>query len=370
MRVSLCLRQLPRVREKNITSGFLTAASPNHSPSTLFSPQSSRTQLKGSILSKDQRRSHLSIPVPYNTSFTAMALMPMAMYGLEVPAGDVAISARPDIPSAFRITMAAIDPSAEPEGDEAVVPRATLKVMRQSLLDDSDSDDEDSDSDFDQEQMERLLADEYSDDSDEDDEDVNGGPSDPAKTKKARIEKAKQSVKKMLEQDGLLMDVDADSEGDDDVPNGVNGIAKSAKALGKLPVSDEDEDEDSDEDMDDDVEVEEYVICTLDPNKVRPLTITDFYTLLTLHSSTSNHSTSPSARMRRSGSRSPAPTASSSLATTSSQPPTHSACSIPTAMMKRTTTLSLIWTRSMRSSLRTRKMNLFLMALTTLRIRA
>ena len=180
-----------------------------------------------------------------------MALMPMAMYGLEVPAGDVAISARPDVPSAFRITMAAIDPSAEPEGDEGAVPRATLKVIRQSLLDDED--------DFDQEQMEQLLAEEYSDDSDEDDDDeeVNGGPSDPAKSKKAKIQK-------LLQQDG--MDVDEDSDDDDDaLLNGINGTAKSAKALGKMPASDSDEDEDSDMD---DVEVEEYVICTLDPTKV------------------------------------------------------------------------------------------------------
>ena len=192
-----------------------------------------------------------------------MALMPMAMYGLEVPPGDVAMSARPDIPSAFRITMAAIDPSAEAEGEDGAVPRATLKVIRQSLLDDED-DDEDSDSDFDQEQMERLLAEEYSDESDDDDEEVNGGPSDPSKSKKARKEAAKADIKKMLEEDG--MDVDDDESEDEDVPNGVSGAAKSAKALGKLPASDEDEDEDSELD---EVFMEEYVICTLDPNKVR-----------------------------------------------------------------------------------------------------
>lgn len=196
-----------------------------------------------------------------------MALMPMAMYGLEVPAGDVAIPARPDIPSAFRITMAAIDPSAEPEGEEGVIPRATLKVIRQSLLDDEDDEYDDDDSDFDQEQMERLLAEEYSDDSDEDDEEVNGGPSDPSKSKKAKLAAAKRDIQKMIEEDGMEVDED-DSEDDDDVLNGINGFTKSAKALGKLPASDEDEDEDSD-DMSD-VEVEEYVICTLDPTKVSP----------------------------------------------------------------------------------------------------
>lgn len=184
-------------------------------------------------------------------------MLPMAMYGLEVPAGDVAISARPDIPSAFRITMAAIDPSAEPEGDEGAIPRATLKVIRQSLLDD-----EDEDSDFDQEEMERMLAEEYSDE-DDDDEDINGGPSDPAKSKKGKLAAAKRDVAKLLEEG---MDVD---DADDEKPNGVNGVAKSPKAKGKMPASVSDEDGDSEIDSDDEIdEIEEYVICTLDPNKV------------------------------------------------------------------------------------------------------
>lgn len=191
-----------------------------------------------------------------------MSMLPMAMYGLEVPSGDVAISARPDIPSAFRITMAAIDPSAEPEGDEGAIPRATLKVMRQSLLDDNDSED----SDFDQEQMERILAEDYSDESEDEDEDgLNGGPSDPEKSKKAKLEAARKDVAKLLDEEG--MDID-----DDEKPNGVNGVVKSPKAKGKMPASDSDEDEDDedDEDLDDeeDGEIEEYVICTLDPSKV------------------------------------------------------------------------------------------------------
>jgi FK506-binding nuclear protein len=194
-----------------------------------------------------------------------MALTPMALYGLEIPPGDVALSARPDIPSAFRITMAAIDPSAEAEGDEGAVPRATLKVIRQSLLADDDDDDSD---DFDQEAMERMLAEDYSgedsEESSDDEEEVNGGPSDPAKTKKARKEAAKLDIQKLLEEeDGMEMDDESD---EDVVPNGVNGILKSKKALGKMPAGDEDDDEDSE--MDEEF-VEEYVICTLDPAKVR-----------------------------------------------------------------------------------------------------
>ena len=192
-----------------------------------------------------------------------MALAPMAMYGLEIPPGDVALSARPDIPSAFRITMAALDPSAEAEGDEGAVPRATLKVIRQSLLADDDDDDSD---DFDQDMMEQMLAEDYSDEDSEgssDGEQVNGGPSDPAKTKKARKEAAKLDIQKLLEEeDGMEVDDESD---EDAMPNGANGTMKSKKALGKMPASDEDDDEDSE--MDEEF-MEEYVICTLDPTKV------------------------------------------------------------------------------------------------------
>ena len=185
-----------------------------------------------------------------------MTLVPMAMYGLEVPAGDVAIPAVTDIRSAFRITMAAIDPSAEPEGDEGAVPRATLKVIRQPLCQDEDDED---DSDFDQMEMDRMLADGEDGESSEDDG-VNGGPSDPQKSKKAQREAARDEIKKLLEEEG--MDVD-------EVPNGVNGTAKSLKGKGKMPKSVEDEDE-SDEESDDleGGEMEKFVICTLDPTKV------------------------------------------------------------------------------------------------------
>ncbi|KAK5124495.1 hypothetical protein LTR85_001712 [Meristemomyces frigidus] len=209
------------------------------------------------------------------------AMIPMAVYGLEVPAADVPISARPDIPSAFRITMAAIDPTAEPEGEEGAPQRATLKIIRQPLeLDDYDSEDEDDDEDdFDPDEMERILAEEADDDDedDEDDEMVNGGPSDPTKSKKARKAAAEEQIKKMLIEEGM----DVDDESDDDVPNGVNGTngvngkSHKHKSKGKMPVSDEEEDEEDDED-EDDMEVEEFVICTLDPSKNynQPLDIT------------------------------------------------------------------------------------------------
>lgn len=186
-----------------------------------------------------------------------MAFLPMAVYGLEVPAGDVAIPAVPDFPAAFNITMAAIDPSAEPEGD---VKRATLKIIRQPLDMDDYSDEDDEDEDFDPAEMDAILAEGSDDDDDEseDDDEANGGPSDPKKTKAARKAAAQAALKKLLEQDD--MDVDEAQT------NGVNG-KKSSKALGKMPASDE-EDDDEDDDSEDGAEIEEFVICTLDPNGV------------------------------------------------------------------------------------------------------
>lgn len=232
-----------------------------------------------------RRPAKVALVVLYTTKYShiTMAMQPMAMYGIEVPCGDVAISARPDIPSAFRITMAAIDPSAEPEGEEDAPPRATLKVIRQSLFDDEDDLDDDSDDGFDTEEMERILAGEASDESSEDDDaEVNGGPSDPAKSKQAKRAAAEKKIRKLLAQDGMDLD-DEEEEESDDEPNGINGIngvSKSAKGKGKMPASDSDEDED-DLDMDDEEEFEEFVVCTLDPSKVRTISTTRMQQLLT-----------------------------------------------------------------------------------------
>lgn len=192
------------------------------------------------------------------------AMVPMAMFGLEVPCGDVAIAGNLEIPSAYRITMAAIDPSAEPEGEDGAVPRATLKIIRQSLLDYGSEDDED-ESDFDISQMEALLGGGDDDsESESDEEEVNGGPSDPKKSKAAKKAAAQKEIQKLLEEED---DMDVDG-----LSNGVNGVKKSAKALGKMPASDEDSDED--EDDSEAGEFEEFVICTLDPAKVCFLNLT------------------------------------------------------------------------------------------------
>ncbi|KAF2402521.1 hypothetical protein EJ06DRAFT_580759 [Trichodelitschia bisporula] len=171
-----------------------------------------------------------------------MSSQPVAVYGLEVPAGDIMIQANPaNFPATFRITMAAIDPTAEVEDAGDMPIRSTLKLVRLPFGDDEEDSDDDDD---DISSIERRLGLE----SDESEEETNGGPSDPAKSRKARALALLEALKK--END---MDVDEEA-------NGVNGDKGKAKA------SDEEESDDEtdygSEDLD---EMEEFVICTLDP---------------------------------------------------------------------------------------------------------
>lgn len=156
--------------------------------------------------------------------------------------------------------MAAIDPSAEPEHSEggSAQPRATLKLIRVPLLDMEDSDDEE---DFDPEEMDAMLA---SEDDESSDEDTVGGPSDPSKSKKARKAAAVKQLRKELAED---MDVDE--------------APKSGKGKGKVLDIQEDFEDDDEEDSDmdeDDLEPEEFVLCTLDPSKVRFLLLLHNFT--------------------------------------------------------------------------------------------
>ncbi|KAF2878040.1 hypothetical protein BDV95DRAFT_556580 [Massariosphaeria phaeospora] len=195
-------------------------------------------------------------------------MLPAAVYGLKVPAGVGPIPAAMDFPATFRITMAALDPSATPQLDEnQKVPRATLKLVRERMdgFDDGDLDDDDIDQDDIEAIKARLagvISDEDSDLSDDDDEseaETNGGPSDPAKSKKAKEEALTKKLKEELEAEAM----------DIVNTNGVNGKSKGkAKALnGELSSDDDDNDDDDDSEDDDDDEVEELVICTLDPEK-------------------------------------------------------------------------------------------------------
>jgi FK506-binding nuclear protein len=190
-----------------------------------------------------------------------MPLLPVALYGLEVSPGDVLVPAVPDFPATFRITMAAIDPS-EPAEESANRPRSTLKIVRQPI---GSEDDEDS-----EEYMRALLAESDSDeDSEDDEEEVNGGPSDPTKTKKARKAAALAQLMETLAEAGS-------DEEMEDAPNGVNGTKADKKGKAKATSDDEEDSEEDSEDDDEEVEVEEFVLCTLDPEKnyQQPLDIT------------------------------------------------------------------------------------------------
>ena len=175
--------------------------------------------------------------------------------------------------------MAAIDPGSTLfyPNSNGPIDRATLILLREPIDDDDESDEDYDDVDAirarlagaisdeeDEDEEDEDEEDEDEEDEDEEDEDSdeekNGGPSDPARTKKARKEAAMREIKKLLEEEEE-MDLD-------NTPNGVNGI-KANKGKGKAT----DLDEDSSEDEDLEGEMEEFVICTLDPEKVqiRPL---------------------------------------------------------------------------------------------------
>lgn len=162
--------------------------------------------------------------------------------------------------------MAAIDPSAQPIDGESKTPRATLRIVREPMrqvLDEDDSDYDDMDDDSIEAIKARLagIISEDEDDSEDDDseEEKNGGPSDPVKAQKAKAAAFQKKLKEELESEEMEID---------GLTNGVNGT----KGKGKGRALDEDDDdEDDDDDIssdDDDEEVEDFVICTLDSEKV------------------------------------------------------------------------------------------------------
>ncbi|KAF2436113.1 hypothetical protein EJ08DRAFT_655806 [Tothia fuscella] len=182
------------------------------------------------------------------------SLRPVAIYGLEVPAGGFITDANPEqLPANFRITMAAIDPTAPPmEADEDTLagpPRATLKIIRLPFDDEEDSeDDEDDDEDGnDVGAIERRLGIASEDDDESSDEESNGGPGE--KTKKARTAALLEALKK--------------EAADEDSMELTNGVGKG-KGKGKASGDEEDDDEEDSDMSGEDTGVEEFVICTLD----------------------------------------------------------------------------------------------------------
>lgn len=151
--------------------------------------------------------------------------------------------------------MAALDPTEAPEADEEgnipAVPRSTLKLIRQRNSDQS-GDDELSD-----EYLDALMGG-GSDDEEDDDEDDEAGPSDPSKSKKAQAEAA---IKKLIA-------AAQDEENSDEEMGDANSKASKKGKKGKEPATSSDDDDESDEDDEDDLDMESFVVCTLDTERV------------------------------------------------------------------------------------------------------
>lgn len=145
--------------------------------------------------------------------------------------------------------MAAIDPDEEPEfddGDSSKPARATLKIIRTPPgfdLDDEDEDDED-------------YSDVEDDEDDSDDEEVNGGPSDKEKARKLKQAAAQKEL-----EDAMDEDEDESDDGGFDLKAAISKLIK-----GKGPATDDDE---SDDESDEGLDLDESVICTLSPEKVK-----------------------------------------------------------------------------------------------------
>lgn len=227
--------------------------------------------------------------------------------------------------------MAAIDPTAAPEADEEgnlpAMPRSTLKIIKQA--DNPDSDDEEDDG-----ALEKLLAggdsDEDGSDEDESEEEANGGPSDPAKSKKSRREAA---IKKLLA--ATELESDDEMEDADAQPNG-----KSKK--GKEKASEDDEDDEEEDSDEEELDMEDYVVCTLDTERVScPLSLLVAPANQDCRT-TSNPLISPLGRARGSSSLSLEPTQSTSPATMSF-PRVGTPTTSMTAKMTRIMISLLIW---------------------------
>jgi len=150
--------------------------------------------------------------------------------------------------------MAAIDPTANAEGDGPKL--ATLKIVHRPFatefkfgdyLDDYEDDEED----------------------DEDDEDEEDEEETPKTSNKKNAAKA---IQKLLDE-ASAMEVDSKK----------GGKKNAKKAAKEDSDEEEDDEEDSDEDEDEDdedVEVEESVVCTLDPARVSQVGKVRFITVL------------------------------------------------------------------------------------------
>lgn len=148
--------------------------------------------------------------------------------------------------------MAAIDPDETPELEDGIdpsKPRATLKLIRPPPGMNIEESDEEEDWEDDDEE-------------DSDEEESNGGPSDKEKARKLK----EAAALKEMEEDEDEDDDEEDDDDDDDDEDFDLKAAISKLVKGKGPATDDDDEDDED---DESLDVDEAVICTLDPEKVR-----------------------------------------------------------------------------------------------------
>ena len=160
--------------------------------------------------------------------------------------------------------MAAIDPTVSLEyGSTAngeVPARATLKLVR--MVSSPDDDDSDTDSEDEDSIAAFLNGAAPPDDTDEESSGDEAGPSDPSKGKQGGKNRADAAIAQLKK---ALAENDSDTKMKTDEINGHTSkkLDKGkAKALASL------DDEDSEDELDEDEEVEEFVLCTLDPTQV------------------------------------------------------------------------------------------------------
>ncbi|KAL3478127.1 hypothetical protein BJX99DRAFT_256892 [Aspergillus californicus] len=176
------------------------------------------------------------------------AVQPVAVYALRVPPGGALIPAVPNAAAMFRVSMAAIDPDETPDFEDTTSkrPRATLKIVRAPPGLDLDEDSEDEYEDIDEDE----------DDEDSDDEEINGGPSDKEKARKLKAAAALKEMEEAMDEDD-----DSDDGEEFDLKAAISKLVK-----GKGPAMDGD-DEDEDDESEEGLELDEMVICTLDPER-------------------------------------------------------------------------------------------------------
>ena len=184
-------------------------------------------------------------------------------------------------PETVHITMAAIDPFESVDENAPVAQpmpdnKTQLATLRMMVLQPPTDSDDDEDEDEDEDDQGFNVANMLADDSSDDDDEPNGGPSDPDKSPSARQKKAYKDLKQ------ALAEHDEQDVGPDGINRSADKLKSSPKGKGKAASADDSDDMDLDELEDDDDEdgpgeVQEHVLCTLDPNSVsNQLTVQHF----------------------------------------------------------------------------------------------